>query len=71
MSAFNFSLIVFTIFVVLMNSSFLINIKHNTRILIALLLSAVAYVLIGGSSMTDNNWGFYVSLVGSILIGVA
>ena len=71
MAAFNLCLIVFTIFVVICNSSILINVKHKTRILWNLILSALAYVIIGVSSMTDHTWGFYVSLLGAILIGVA
>jgi len=35
-----------------------------------LILSTGAYVILGVSNMTQEKWGFFLSLVGSLLIGI-
>lgn len=54
----------------LFNSKYLINIKHKWRILAMLFLSTSAYVILGICNMTQEKWGFFLSLVGSLMIGI-
>lgn len=35
-----------------------------------LILSVIAYVILGISNMTQEKWGFFLSLVGSLFIGI-
>lgn len=52
------------------NSKYLINVKHRTRIFAMLLISCCAYVTLGIANMTSEKWGFFVSLIGSVMIGI-
>ena len=35
-----------------------------------LILSSCAYVILGICNMTQEKWGFFLSLVGSLMIGI-
>ncbi|CAK83473.1 unnamed protein product (macronuclear) [Paramecium tetraurelia] len=69
MSAFNFSLIFLSIGMVFMNAKLFIKIQHKKRIYVAISLSAVSFIIIAVCTTIEQDYAFYISLLGATLCG--
>jgi len=62
-------LIVFSAFIRIANIKFFIKILHRYRIYTVITISSIGYVIISVSCAATEDWGFYLSLVGSVFCG--
>jgi hypothetical protein len=62
---------VINVILTLLNSRYLIKIKYSTRIAWTLILSTSAYSLISASTRIISLFGFIVTILGVIIMGVS
>lgn len=67
---YNRSLIVFNAFIRIINSKYLIKIPHVKRIAAVFVGALISDVILIVSTSADKIYGFYFSLVGSVLCGM-
>ena len=58
------------IIVTLINSRFLLKITHKKKIILTLILSTLAYLLLGLSNLLETKAGLVLALVGTFIMGL-
>ena len=53
------------------NSSYLLKIPHLNKIKAMVTLCALAYILVGLSNLIDSKFGFFLALLGSVIMGIS
>eukprot|EP01016_Furgasonia_blochmanni_P017808 TRINITY_DN2047_c0_g1_i19.p1 TRINITY_DN2047_c0_g1~~TRINITY_DN2047_c0_g1_i19.p1 ORF type:complete len:561 (-),score=83.75 TRINITY_DN2047_c0_g1_i19:239-1876(-) len=71
MALFQFCLIINGGLVRIINSKFLLNIRHKIRVMILLTLSVSANLILSLSNSTSHVWGFYAALAASVMMGTS
>lgn len=53
------------------NSKYLLKIKHITKIRLMVTLCSIAYLCVGLSHLIESKFGFFLSLFGSVIMGIS
>ncbi len=67
----NSCLIVLGIITSIINSKYLLKIPHLTKIKFMLVMYSVAYAVIGMAYLIPNLFGFFLALVGTLIMGAS
>ena len=69
MPVFQFFLVCFSSFIRIINSRFLLKIKHRNKLITVVLMWTLGYILFFISYYIENDFGFALSLLATVLIG--